>query len=104
MTELSSQAYTDNLVRNVSWEEGWFALPDWARVEVVDPLTLEPLPNDREQQGLIRWYDLANVDSVLAVQTSDLGIRRPDGRFRLLGRASDAELRGCSLTIEEIVG
>jgi hypothetical protein len=104
MTELSSQAYTDNLVQGIPWQDGWFDLPEWARVEVVDPVSLEPLPADKEREGLIRWYDLANVDSVLAVQTSDLGIRRPDGRFRLLGRASDAELRGCSLTIEEIIG
>lgn len=104
MTELSSQAYTDNLSRDVSWEDGWFDLPPWARVEVVDPISLEPLDASTEEQtGLIRWYDLANVDSVLAVQTSDRGIRHPDGRFRLLGRASDAELRGCSLTIEEIL-
>ncbi len=104
MTELSSQAYTDNLANRVSWEDGWFDTPPWVRIEVVDPVSLEPLDSSKEQKGLIRWYDLANVDSVLAVQTSDIGVRQPDGRFRLLGRASDAELRGCSLTIEEIVG
>jgi hypothetical protein len=102
MTELSSQAYTDALARGVSWSKSRFATPPWARVVAVSPETLEPLgPGER---GLLRWYDLANVDSVLAVQTSDVGIVAEDGRFELFGRASGAELRGCSLTVEEIVG
>jgi len=48
------------------------------------------------ESGLIQVYDLANVRSVLAVQTEDLGIRRGEG-FELLGRAALAEPRGCSL-------
>ncbi|MEZ4458754.1 MAG: hypothetical protein R3E66_03310 [bacterium] len=101
MTELSSQAYTDNLLRGVSWREARFVPPPWARVEMADPVTLEPIEGD-ETRGLIRWYDLANVDSVMAVQTSDIGTRFADGSFVLEGRAPDAELRGCSLTVEEI--
>lgn len=100
MTELSSQAYTDTLARGVDWPEGRFHTPPWARVVAVDPLSLTPLPAGR--RGLLRWTDLANVDSVLAVQTSDLGVVHPDGGFELFGRASGAELRGCSLTVEEI--
>jgi hypothetical protein len=46
--------------------------------------------------GLIRVFDLANVYSVLAIQTEDLGIRHGDG-FALAGRAVLAEPRGCSL-------
>ena len=45
---------------------------------------------------MIRVFDLANVYSVLAIQTEDLAIRRDEG-FELLGRAADAEPRGCSL-------
>ena len=102
MTELSSQAYTDALDRGVSWDEARFQVPDWVRVVAVDPATLQPLPaGDR---GLLRWVDLANVDSVCAVQTSDLGVVHPEGGFDLLGRASGVELRGCSLAIEELVG
>ena len=48
------------------------------------------------ETGLIRVFDLANVWSVLAIQTEDLGIRRGDG-FELLGRTKTAEARGCSL-------
>jgi hypothetical protein len=48
------------------------------------------------ETGLIRVFDLANVFSVMAIQTEDLGIRRGVG-FELVGRASLAEARGCSL-------
>jgi hypothetical protein len=86
MCELSSQAYAN--------EDGVFQFPPWARVQIVSP------ENGREvkdgETGLIRVFDLANVWSVLAVQTEDLGVRRGHG-FELLGRASGAEARGCSL-------
>ena len=48
------------------------------------------------ETGLLRIFDLANVFSVMAVQTEDLAVRRGDG-FELLGRAELAEARGCSL-------
>jgi hypothetical protein len=48
------------------------------------------------ERGRLRLFDLANVWSVLAVQTEDVAIRRGDG-FELLGRAAAAEPRGCSL-------
>ena len=48
------------------------------------------------ETGLIRIFDLANVFSVAAIQTEDLGVRRGDG-FELVGRAQLAEPRGCSL-------
>ncbi len=102
MTELSSQAYTDTFARERHWKDAAFEVPAWVRVEVVDPITLEPL-KEPGVEGLIRWYDLANLDSVLAVQTSDVGIKEMEGGFKLLGRAKGAELRGCSLTIEEIL-
>ena len=41
-------------------------------------------------------FDLANVRSVLAIQTEDLAVRRGTG-FDLVGRAQMAEPRGCSL-------
>jgi hypothetical protein len=48
------------------------------------------------ETGLIRVFDLANVYSVMAIQTEDVGTRRGDG-FDLAGRAASAEMRGCSL-------
>jgi len=80
---------------------GWkpdpqFRFPPWARVRIVSSETGREVEDG--QTGLIRVYDLANVRSVLAVQTEDLGIRRGDG-FELLGRAVTAESRGCSLMV-----
>jgi hypothetical protein len=48
------------------------------------------------ESGLLRIFDLANVRSVLALQTGDLAVRRGDA-FELLGRAEAATARGCSL-------
>jgi hypothetical protein len=104
MTELCSQMYETSLrdqilgrppARRRLWA------PGWVRVTVVDPETLAPLPGDGE--GLLRIDDLGNLDSVCAVQTSDLG-RREGGGFQLLGRARGAPARGCSLAVEEALG
>ena len=48
------------------------------------------------ESGLLRIFDLANVRSVMAIQTEDLAVRRGDA-FELIGRAAQAEPRGCSL-------
>jgi hypothetical protein len=45
---------------------------------------------------MLKVVDLANVASVLAIQTEDLGIRRGEG-FEWVGRAKLSEPRGCSL-------
>ena len=68
------------------------------RTQVVDAETLEPLPFG--QLGTLRHFDLANLDSVLAVQTDDLGVAVEQG-FEILGRAAGAELRGCSIAMDE---
>jgi hypothetical protein len=73
----------------------------WTRTLAVDPDTLEPLPPG--QVGLLRHLDLASARNVLAVQTEDLGHEVADG-FEILGRAQGAELRGCSLAMEELLG
>lgn len=101
MTELSSQTYTDQFVAGDE-ATGHFYAPPWLKIQVVDPISLRPHKKSGPM-GLIRFIDLANADSVAAIQTSDRGIIHPDGGLQLLGRAPDAELRGCSLTIEEIV-
>jgi len=68
--------------------------PPWARVQIISPETGREVGEG--ETGLIRVLDLANVYSVMAIQTEDLGIRRGDG-FTLAGRAVSAEPRGCSL-------
>lgn len=101
MTELSSQTYTDALRRGDGATRRFYS-PPWLQMDVVDPVTLRPLKK-AGAEGLIRFFDLANIDSVSAIQTSDRGVIADDGGLTLLGRAPSAELRGCSLTIEEIV-
>ena len=92
MTELTSQAY--------SRPDGErLRTPPWMPFRVLNPETLEEVVDGRT--GLLSFFDLANLGSVCHVLTEDLGVRE-DGAFRLLGRASGAELRGCSLTIEEL--
>jgi hypothetical protein len=71
-----------------------FHFPPWARVQIISPETGREV--NEGETGLIRVFDLANVFSVMAIQTEDLGIRRGAG-FELVGRASFAEARGCSL-------
>jgi hypothetical protein len=53
------------------------------------------------KRGLVRWIDLANVDSVLALQTLDVAERTPRG-FRLIGRLPRTEPRGCSLSADDL--
>ncbi len=100
MSELSSQAYDSQ----VGWPgaepplaanpNACFCFPPWARVQIISPETGREVGEG--ETGLIRVFDLANVYSVMAIQTEDLGIRRGDG-FALVGRAAAAEPRGCSL-------
>jgi hypothetical protein len=92
MSELSSQAYAHGA-------RGLHSTPPWARVLVVDPATGREVAPGRE--GLVRWIDLANVDSVLALQTLDRAQRTSNG-FRLIGRLSRTEPRGCSLGVEDL--
>jgi hypothetical protein len=91
MSELSSQAYDGRWEREMA---RMFHFPPWARAQVISPET--GLEVSEGETGLIRVFDLANVYSVMAIQTEDLGIRCGDG-FELLGRAARAEARGCSL-------
>lgn len=98
MTELSSQMYEDTL-RHPERRALW--VPGWVRARVVDPETLADVPDGRP--GVLRIDDLANLDTVCAIQTSDLAIAR-DGTIELLGRAPGAIPRGCSLAIEEALG
>jgi acyl-protein synthetase LuxE len=95
MSELSSQAYDSEIQNPKSRiQNRIFHFPPWARVQIVSPETGREVADG--ETGLIRIFDLANVFSVAAIQTEDLGIRHGDG-FELIGRAQLAESRGCSL-------
>ena len=92
MTELSSQYYSRSL--------GPFAGPAWLRAVVVDPRSGRECRPGRA--GILKHVDLANLGSVAAVQTEDLGRSVPGG-FELLGRAPGSEVRGCSLSYERFL-
>ena len=101
MTEMCSQFY-DNVLREQAAGRPpvlrYKTIAPWLRTQVVDAETLEPLPAGCV--GTLRHFDLANFDSVLAVQTDDLGVATEEG-FEILGRAAGAELRGCSIAMDE---
>ena len=78
MCELGSQFYGRGVS---SYLEG----PPWTRTLVME--------------GHLRHFDLANVDSVLAIQTEDLGIMQGQG-FVFQGRDPEATVKGCSLSAE----
>ena len=96
MSELSSQAYDciNSPSRITHPASRIFHFPPWARVQIISPETGREVAEG--ETGLIRVFDLANVYSVMAIQTEDLGIRCGNG-FALAGRAVLAEPRGCSL-------
>lgn len=102
MTELCSQYYDDVLAERFAGtnRKRRKVGPAWCRAHVVDPATLEPLPDGAP--GLLCHVDLANALSVLAVQTEDVGIL--DGRrFVLRGRTPGAEPRGCALALADVL-
>ena len=96
MTELSSQLYTANLLGGAP---DVFVAPPWVHARILDPETLAEAPAG--QVGLVAIFDLANLGSALHLLTEDLGAAVGPG-IRLVGRATGAELRGCSLTAEEL--
>ena len=93
MSELSSQAY-DGVAGQVRPTAGVFRFPPWVRTQIVS-LETGAIAAAGET-GLLRVFDLANIHSVMALQTEDLAASREDG-FELLGRAEPSEPRGCSL-------
>jgi len=98
MTELQSQLYEPVL----AGEPVGCGLvpPPWLRVRALDPTTLESLPE--RESGVLSFFDLANAGSVAHVLTEDIGTVS-EGRVFLAGRAADAEPRGCSRAMDELM-
>jgi phenylacetate-coenzyme A ligase PaaK-like adenylate-forming protein len=91
MTELLSQAY--------SLENGFFETPPWMQVfirDTNDPLTLLP----SEKTGGINVIDLANIYSCSFLATQDLGKFHENGKFEILGRFDNSNIRGCNLLVD----
>ncbi len=100
MSELSSQAYalrdspSPSLGVALGSNHRLFRFPPWVRTEVLSPETGKEVADGTP--GLLRIWDLANVWSVMGIQTEDLATSW-SGAFELHGRAAAASPRGCSL-------
>lgn len=84
MTELLSQAYAIN---------GIYQTPPWMKIllrEETDPFSLT------HRMGAINVIDLANIHSCSFIATDDLGRMHEDGKFEVLGRMDNSDIRGCS--------
>ena len=91
MAELMTQGY--------SVGEGIFAAPPWMRVMVRDVNnTFKVL--DRGRRGAINIIDLANLYSCSFIATQDMGIVYDNDTFRIEGRVTDADIRGCNLLVQ----
>ena len=90
MTELLSQGYSKG--NNI------FKTPPWMKIltrDVNDPLSI--ISN---KTGGINVIDLANIYSCPFIATQDLGRTFDDGSFSVLGRFSNADIRGCNLLVQ----
>lgn len=88
MTEMLSQAYAQ--------KDGIFTAPPWVQIRLADPTDPFSIVSTGKT-GVVQVIDLANADSCAFIQTADLGRMLPDGRFEVLGRLDNSEVRGCSL-------
>jgi len=89
MTELLSQSY--------SLEKQVFMTPPWKKVLIKD--FNDPLKVKRNGRGFLNIIDLANKYSCPFISTEDVGEVYENGNFKLFGRGSDADLRGCNLML-----
>ncbi|MDO8435000.1 MAG: hypothetical protein Q7S58_21590 [Candidatus Binatus sp.] len=99
MTELCSQLYdaTEFNCRDAATSRERFKLaPAWLRVSARNPATQRRV--DDGEPGLLTFFDLANVGSVSAVMSEDVGIVEGD-RVRVIGRSAMGAARGCALAI-----
>lgn len=108
MTELQSQMYEPVLPGSDTGGasapppgERRHRPPPWLRIRAVDPDTL--VPRGPGERGLLAFFDLANLGSVSAILTEDMGVVHDDGRLTLEGRAPGAEPRGCSLALDDLL-
>ena len=89
MTELLSQSYSS--------EKQVFITPPWKKVLIKD--FNDPLKVQRHGRGFLNIIDLANKYSCPFISTEDVGEVYENGNFKLFGRGSDADLRGCNLML-----
>lgn len=114
MCELSSQGYEISALntRGELPDEGLYIFPGWMKCILYNPDTMSPVLPGHE--GQIALLDLCNLDSCAFILTGDIGIiedlpeslrarvpGHPRHGLRLLGRASTAVPKGCSMAWED---
>jgi phenylacetate-coenzyme A ligase PaaK-like adenylate-forming protein len=87
MTELFSQAY--------SIQKGVFKNPPWMKTLVRD--INNPLSVSLNGKGAINFIDLANVNSCAFIASDDIGEIFDDSGYKINGRLSESDIRGCNL-------
>jgi|TARA_B110000971_G_C20028990_1_gene510388 phenylacetate-coenzyme A ligase PaaK-like adenylate-forming protein len=87
MTELFSQAYSS--------QDGVFKNPPWMKVLVRD--INNPLSVSLKGKGAINFIDLANADSCAFISSDDIGEVFNDSEYKISGRLSESDIRGCNL-------
>ncbi len=92
MTELLSQGYSKG--------DSLFETPAWMKIlirDAYDPFSYEKTG----RSGGVNVIDLANLNSCAFIETQDLGKIHTDGRFEILGRFDNSDIRGCNLLVSE---
>lgn len=93
MTELLSQAYAK--------ADGLFSGPAWMKMLIRqddDPFDITETPGGRQFiTGALNVIDLANLYSCAFIATDDVGKLYHGGKFEVLGRLDNSDMRGCSL-------
>ncbi|MCZ4695463.1 acyl transferase [Ancylomarina euxinus] len=92
MTELLSQGYSKG--------DSLFKTPAWMKIlirDAYDPFSYEKTG----RSGGVNVIDLANLYSCSFIETQDLGKIYADGKFEILGRFDNSDIRGCNLLVSE---
>jgi len=92
MTELLSQGYSKG--------DSLFETPAWMKImirDAYDPFSYEKLG----RSGGVNVIDLANLNSCSFIETQDLGKIHADGKFEILGRFDNSDIRGCNLLVSD---
>ncbi|HSZ71624.1 MAG TPA: hypothetical protein VK750_03040 [Cytophagaceae bacterium] len=87
MCEMLSQAYC--------FENEQFEGVPWLRFGLRE--LNDPFNSLQEGSGVIRVFDLANMDSCCFLETQDIGQRDTSGKLKILGRIDNSDIRGCNL-------
>ena len=106
MSELGTQYYDNNLKNLIDGTGSPVAKenPHWAKTFVVDIEDNFKIlaPKTYGKTGALLHFDLTNIDRAVAILTDDAG-RYAGSGFEICGRLSADDIKGCSLTVEEML-